>query len=145
MQFCVCAADIIFSVLESFLVGISPPENVSLDGALFDAFGQIGRAVGLAIVTAVQTAIITRQKGISVLGIGNEGHCLLNQLWTEPRIDSDRVVVQGERTRTAEIWHAEVGRGQQRRNCRRNLPVLIRAGTVAGWFLPKGRGAGKKN
>jgi predicted MFS family arabinose efflux permease len=74
MVFCVCGADTIFPVLTLFVAKTLPPEDASLGGALITAVGQIGRAVGLALATAVQTAIIAKEMGVSVDQVGEEGH-----------------------------------------------------------------------
>jgi predicted MFS family arabinose efflux permease len=76
MVLSVCGADTIFPVLTLFVAKTLPPEDASLGGALITAVGQIGRAIGLAIATAVQTAVIAKEKGVSVDQIGNEGHAL---------------------------------------------------------------------
>ncbi|KAF2853240.1 MFS general substrate transporter [Plenodomus tracheiphilus IPT5] len=76
MVLSVCGADTIFPVLTLFVAKTLPPEDASLGGALITAVGQIGRAIGLAIATAVQTAVIAREKGVSVDQIGSEGHGL---------------------------------------------------------------------
>ncbi|KAL1604165.1 hypothetical protein SLS59_003958 [Nothophoma quercina] len=76
MVFCVCGADTIFPVLTLFVAKTLPPEDASLGGALITAVGQIGRAIGLALATAVQTAIIAKEMGVSVDQVGEEGHGL---------------------------------------------------------------------
>jgi predicted MFS family arabinose efflux permease len=73
MVFCVCGADTIFPVLTLFVAKTLPPEDASLGGALISAVGQIGRAVGLALATAVQTAIIAKEMGVSVDQVGEKG------------------------------------------------------------------------
>lgn len=76
MVLSVCGADTIFPVLTLFVAKTLPPEDASLGGALITAVGQIGRSIGLAIATAAQTAIIAKEKGVSVNEVGNEGHSL---------------------------------------------------------------------
>jgi predicted MFS family arabinose efflux permease len=76
MVLSVCGADTIFPVLTLFVAKTLPPEDASLGGALITAVGQIGRSIGLAIATAAQTAIIAKEKGVSVNEVGNEGHGL---------------------------------------------------------------------
>jgi predicted MFS family arabinose efflux permease len=76
MVFCVCGADTIFPVLTLFVAKTLPPEDASLGGALITAVGQIGRAIGLALATAVQTALIAKEMGVSVDQVGEEGHGL---------------------------------------------------------------------
>ena len=73
MVFCVCGADTIFPVLTLFVAKTLPPEDASLGGALISAVGQIGRAVGLALATAVQTAIVAKEMGVRVDQVGVEG------------------------------------------------------------------------
>lgn len=73
MVLSVCGADTIFPVLTLFVAKTLPSEDASLGGALITAVGQIGRAIGLAIATAVQTAVIAKEKGLSVDQIGSEG------------------------------------------------------------------------
>ncbi|KZM26058.1 uncharacterized protein EKO05_0005871 [Ascochyta rabiei] len=76
MVFCVCGADTIFPVLTLFVAKTLPPEDASLGGALITAVGQIGRAIGLALATAVQTAIVAKELSVSVEQVGEEGHGL---------------------------------------------------------------------
>lgn len=76
MVLSVCGADTIFPTLTLFVAKTLPHEDASLGGALISAVGQIGRAIGLAIATAVQTAIIAKEKGVSVDEIGSKGHGL---------------------------------------------------------------------
>jgi predicted MFS family arabinose efflux permease len=81
MVLCVLGADTLFPVLTLFVAKTLPPEDASLGGALITAVGQIGRAIGLAIATAVQTAILARENGVSVDSVGNEGSG--SQHWDE--------------------------------------------------------------
>lgn len=76
MVFCVCGADTIFPVLTLFVAKTLPSEDASLGGALITAVGQIGRAIGLALATAVQTAVIAKEMGVSVVQVGEKGHGL---------------------------------------------------------------------
>lgn len=76
MVFCVCGADTIFPVLTLFVAKTLPAEDASLGGALITAVGQIGRAIGLALATAVQTAVEAREMGVSVDEVGEPGHGL---------------------------------------------------------------------
>ncbi|KAI0899413.1 drug resistance protein [Annulohypoxylon nitens] len=43
-----------------------PQEDQAIGGALVNAMGQIGRAIGLAITTAIQTAVMARDRGVPV-------------------------------------------------------------------------------
>jgi len=88
MVLCVSGADTIFPVLTLFVAKTLPAEDASLGGALITAVGQIGRAVGLAIATAVQTAVVAREKGLRVDEIGGEGHK------TEPWDDALKVGIR---------------------------------------------------
>ncbi|KAL5116379.1 hypothetical protein ACEQ8H_005727 [Pleosporales sp. CAS-2024a] len=81
MVLSVCGADTLFPVLTLFVAKTLPPEDASLGGALITAVGQIGRSIGLAIVTAVQTGILAKEKGVSVERVGNEGYN--SQHWDE--------------------------------------------------------------
>ncbi|KAF2676076.1 major facilitator superfamily MFS-1 [Lentithecium fluviatile CBS 122367] len=73
MILAVCGADTLFPTLTLFVAKSLPYEDQALGGALINAVGQIGRAIGLAIATAVQTAIMARKKGVGVDEIGGEG------------------------------------------------------------------------
>jgi predicted MFS family arabinose efflux permease len=70
MVLSVCGADTIFPVLTLFVAKTLPSEDASLGGALITAVGQLGRAIGLAIATAVQASIIVKERGI---GDGDSG------------------------------------------------------------------------
>lgn len=72
----VCGADSLFPTLTLFVAKSLPHEDQSLGGALINAVGQIGRAIGLAIATAVQTAVIAKELGVGVDEIGGDGHGL---------------------------------------------------------------------
>ncbi|KAF2130493.1 MFS general substrate transporter [Dothidotthia symphoricarpi CBS 119687] len=76
MVLSVCGADTIFPTLTLFVAKTLPHEDASLGGALISAVGQIGRAIGLAIATAVQTAIIAKKEGVGVEEVGSNGHVL---------------------------------------------------------------------
>ncbi|CAN9172535.1 unnamed protein product [Alternaria alternata] len=88
MVLCVSGADTIFPVLTLFVAKTLPAEDASLGGALITAVGQIGRAIGLAIATAVQTAVVAREKGLNVDQIGTKGH------ETEPWDDALKVGIR---------------------------------------------------
>ncbi|KAF2465631.1 MFS general substrate transporter [Lindgomyces ingoldianus] len=76
MVLSVCGADTLYPALTLFTAKSLPPEDQALGGALINAVGQVGRAIGLAIATAVQTAVIAREKGLSVEAIGSTGQGL---------------------------------------------------------------------
>jgi predicted MFS family arabinose efflux permease len=81
MVLSVFGADTIFPALTLFVAKTLPPEDASLGGALIMAVGQVGRPIGLALATAVQTAILAKEKGISVKSFGSEGYT--PQHWDE--------------------------------------------------------------
>ncbi|KAI1107641.1 drug resistance protein [Jackrogersella minutella] len=62
----VMGADITWPSLTLFTSKSLPQEDQALGGALINAMGQIGRAVGLAVTTAIQTAVIARDRGVPV-------------------------------------------------------------------------------
>ncbi|KAH8203866.1 hypothetical protein TruAng_001930 [Truncatella angustata] len=62
----VIGADMIWPSLTLFVSKSVPNEDQALGGALINACGQIGRAIGLAITTAIQTAVMARERGLSV-------------------------------------------------------------------------------
>jgi MFS family permease len=70
MILAVCGADTLFPTLTLYVAKSLPSEDQALGGALISAVGQIGRALGLAIATAVQTAVMAREKGVRVDQIG---------------------------------------------------------------------------
>ncbi len=74
MVLAVFGADTIFPVLTLFVAKTLPHEDASLGGGLITAVGQVGRAFGLAIGTAVQTAIMAKQRGVPIHEIGSAGH-----------------------------------------------------------------------
>ncbi len=45
-------------------------QDQALGGALVNAMGQVGRAIGLAVATAIQTAVMARERGVSVQEVG---------------------------------------------------------------------------
>lgn len=70
MVLCVSGADTLYPTLTLFVAKSLPHEDQALGGALINSVGQIGRAIGLAIATAVQTAVIAREKGVGVESVG---------------------------------------------------------------------------
>jgi predicted MFS family arabinose efflux permease len=76
MLLCVCGADTMYPVLTLFVTKTLPAKDASLGGALITAVGQIGRTIGLAIATALQMAIVAREKGVSVEKIDGKGRGL---------------------------------------------------------------------
>jgi predicted MFS family arabinose efflux permease len=66
MLLSVIGADTTWPCLTLFVSKSVPKEDQALGGALVNACGQVGRAVGLAITTALQTAVMARERGVSV-------------------------------------------------------------------------------
>ncbi|KAI1503195.1 drug resistance protein [Biscogniauxia marginata] len=62
----VIGADIAWPSLTLFTSKTLSQDDQAIGGALVNAMGQIGRAVGLAVTTAVQTAVMARERGVSV-------------------------------------------------------------------------------
>ncbi|OTA91302.1 hypothetical protein M434DRAFT_397323 [Hypoxylon sp. CO27-5] len=62
----VMGADITWPSLTLFTSKSLPQEDQALGGALINSMGQIGRAIGLAITTAIQTAVMARDRGVPV-------------------------------------------------------------------------------
>lgn len=69
-----CGADTLYPTLTLFTAKSLPHEDQALGGALINAVGQVGRAIGLAIMTAVQTAVIAKKKGLSVDVVSGENY-----------------------------------------------------------------------
>ncbi|KAF2020930.1 drug resistance protein [Aaosphaeria arxii CBS 175.79] len=67
----ISGADTLFPILTLFVAKTLPAEDQALGGALINAVGQVGRAIGLAITTAIQTAIIAKERGVSVQEVGD--------------------------------------------------------------------------
>ncbi|KAI0387337.1 drug resistance protein [Hypomontagnella monticulosa] len=66
----VIGADITWPTLTLFTSKSLPQEDQALGGALINSMGQIGRAIGLAITTAIQTAVMARDRGVPVEAAG---------------------------------------------------------------------------
>lgn len=62
----VIGADMTWPSLTLFVSKAVPQEDQALGGALINACGQTGRAIGLAITTAIQTAVMAQQRGVPV-------------------------------------------------------------------------------
>ncbi|KAF2737003.1 MFS general substrate transporter, partial [Polyplosphaeria fusca] len=73
MVLSVCGADTLYPTLTLYTAKSLPSEDQALGGALINAVGQVGRAIGLAIATAIQTAVIADKKGLDVEAIGGDG------------------------------------------------------------------------
>lgn len=66
MMLSTLGADMLGPCLALFTSLTLPPEHQALGGGLLFTTMQLGRAVGLAIATAVQMAVMAREKGVSV-------------------------------------------------------------------------------
>lgn len=80
----VIGADTTWPSLTLFVSQSVPKEDQALGGALLNAFGQTGRAIGLAITTAIQTAVMARERGVSVQDSGKV------EAWDQPSLDGLR-------------------------------------------------------
>lgn len=66
MVLSVFGADTTWPCLILFTSHSLPQADQALGGALVNAMGQVGRAIGLAVATAIQTAVMARERGVSV-------------------------------------------------------------------------------
>lgn len=66
----VVGADTSWPVLTLFVSAKLPQEDQAIGGALINAVGQFGRAIGLAISTAIQTAVMASERGVDVKNAG---------------------------------------------------------------------------
>ncbi|KAH9884693.1 drug resistance protein [Xylariomycetidae sp. FL2044] len=64
MVLSVFGADTAWPTLTLFVSKSLAPEDQALGGALINSMGQIGRAIGLAVTTAIQTAVMARERGV---------------------------------------------------------------------------------
>ncbi|KAI1363956.1 major facilitator superfamily transporter [Xylaria arbuscula] len=62
----VIGADITWPCLTLFTSKSLPQEDQAIGGGLINASAGVGRAIGLAIDTAIQTAVLARERGVSV-------------------------------------------------------------------------------
>ncbi|RYP77270.1 hypothetical protein DL769_003465 [Monosporascus sp. CRB-8-3] len=62
----VIGADISWPCLTLFTSKSLPQADQAMGGALINAMGQIGRSIGLAITTAIQTGVMASQRGLPV-------------------------------------------------------------------------------
>lgn len=70
MLLSVIGADTTWPSLTLFTSHTLPPEDQAIGGALINAAGQLGRAIGLAISTATQTSVMASARGVSVENAG---------------------------------------------------------------------------
>ncbi|KAL7925159.1 major facilitator superfamily domain-containing protein [Trichoderma austrokoningii] len=71
MVLSVVGADTTWPCLTLFTSRALPREDQAIGGALINSVGQIGRSIGLAIATAIQTAVMARGRGVSVKNAGS--------------------------------------------------------------------------
>lgn len=69
----VAGTDALWPCVTLFTSQALPPEDQAVGGALVNAVGQFGRAIGLAIATAVQVAVMADARGVDVGDDGDEG------------------------------------------------------------------------
>ncbi|PKS11799.1 hypothetical protein jhhlp_001092 [Lomentospora prolificans] len=67
----VMGADTTWPSLTLFTSQSLPPEDQALGGALINAVGQVGRSIGLAISTTVQTAVMAHGRGLPLEDVGD--------------------------------------------------------------------------
>jgi predicted MFS family arabinose efflux permease len=76
----VFGADITWPCMTLFTSHSLPQADQAMGGALVNAVGQIGRAIGLAIATAVQTSVMADARGTSVEDSGSM------KAWDQPTL-----------------------------------------------------------
>ncbi|KAK5131688.1 hypothetical protein LTR08_000742 [Meristemomyces frigidus] len=74
MCLCVFGADTLFPSLILFTAHSLPREDQSLGGAMINAVGQVGRAIGLAIATAIQIAVQESHEGTAKGAVTEQGN-----------------------------------------------------------------------
>ncbi|KAL1840665.1 hypothetical protein VTJ49DRAFT_215 [Mycothermus thermophilus] len=67
----VFGADTTWPCLILFTSRSLPPADQAVGGALVNAMGQVGRAIGLAVATAIQTAVMANERGVPVQEAGS--------------------------------------------------------------------------
>lgn len=70
MVLSVIGADIAWPCLTLFTSKSLPKQDQAMGGALINASGQLGRAIGLAITTAIQTGVMAAKRGLPVQETG---------------------------------------------------------------------------
>ncbi|KAL0935951.1 major facilitator superfamily transporter [Colletotrichum truncatum] len=80
----VIGADTAWPALTLFMSKALPQEDQALGGALINSFGQVGRSIGLAISTAIQTSVMAHARGTSVEEVGGVKE------WDQPSLDGIR-------------------------------------------------------
>ncbi|KAF1989783.1 MFS general substrate transporter [Aulographum hederae CBS 113979] len=71
MILAVWGADTLVPTLTLFVAQSLPQEDQAMGGALINAAGQMGRAIGLAIATAIETAVIASEENVDIQEVGN--------------------------------------------------------------------------
>ncbi|KAH6898653.1 major facilitator superfamily domain-containing protein [Thelonectria olida] len=66
----VAGADTAWPCLTLFTSRELPPEDQAVGGALINAMGMFGRAIALAIATAVQSSVMASERGVDVQDVG---------------------------------------------------------------------------
>lgn len=70
MVLSVFGADTVWPTLTLFASHSLPQADQAIGGALINAVGQVGRSIGLAIATAVETAVIAHDMHVDVKEVG---------------------------------------------------------------------------
>ncbi|KAJ4300170.1 hypothetical protein N0V88_002839 [Collariella sp. IMI 366227] len=94
MAISVFGADTAWPCLILFTSRSLPQSDQALGGALVNSMGQVGRAIGLAVATAIQTAVMARERGVRVQDVGSV------EEWDEASLLG---------LRAAEWWHVGLG------------------------------------
>jgi len=71
MVISVFGTDTAWPSLILFTSHLLPQSDQALGGALINSMGQIGRALGLAVATAIQTAVMAKERGVGVQEAGS--------------------------------------------------------------------------
>lgn len=71
MVLSVFGADIAWPCLILFTTLALPQSDQALGAALVNAMGQVGRAIALAMATAIQTGVMAKERGVHVEEVGN--------------------------------------------------------------------------
>lgn len=94
MVISVFGADTAWPCLILFTSHSLPQADQALGGALVNAMGQVGRAIGLAVATAIQTGVMASERGVRVEEAG-------------PVLLWDQATLMG--IRAANWWHFALG------------------------------------
>jgi hypothetical protein len=84
MVLSVLGADTTWPSLTLFTSEALPQSDQALGGALVNSMGQVGRSLGLAVATAIQTAVMARARGVDVTDTGPIKN------WDEPSLQGLR-------------------------------------------------------